>query len=491
VIKVRETLAIRLGFVILALAGLIATLGLVLGVSYKAEQQIAIRLAQAEMANVSAKLEGLTDRQQATEIYSLVSLRHMASQLARGADPAGIVPGQAAGPGQCTTPERDQRIIAARFAPSNLPVELGNNVAGTPLDWTKIKLDDRPIQQIEIPIGAACNTGRAWAQVVIARFGQTSVVTGWITQPLLELGRLYWVQVSFGFGLFLSLGICAAVLLERRAQAQMRHLTSVLHQVGQGNFDVQAEQGKQGSEYRLLAQAIGAMAQQLASLHAGLNSLMDRTAHDLRTPLARALARISGVIAEQSDPNKRTELEGVEADLRDLSGRFGAMLALREASTLDPDLGDALNLAEVAELAGALYQDLDIADDKFISLDLKPAWVRAQRGLIQNAVANLIDNALRFAPKGTQVDIITDTIEGKATLIVRDAGPGVDPNLLASIFEAGVTSRASEGGYGLGLTTVREVAHKHGGQITLENGIPPIGLVATLSFPAIPTQRPA
>ena len=122
---------------------------------------------------------------------------------------------------------------------------------------------------------------------------------------------------------------------------------------------------------------------------------------------------------------------------------------------------------------------------KSIKLDLKPAWVRAQRGLVQIAVANLLDNALRFAPAGSQVEIVTQTIGGKATLAIIDAGPGIAAALLSNVFEAGVKSRATEGGYGLGLTTVREVAHKHGGQITLENRTPAAGLEATLSLPAI------
>jgi signal transduction histidine kinase len=490
VIEMRDTLLSRLGFVALALVSLVATLGLVLIIAHQSDQQIASRLAQAEMVNVKAKIEGLSDQKLVVEISNLVASRHLSSQIARGADIANGTNAQVASTTACTTPLRDQRIISAAFAADQLPGEPETRFAGTPLDWSKVKLNSGDSYQIAIPIGAACNLQLASAQIVVAHIGKTMVVTGWMTEPLSQLAIRYWKPASFAFGTFLILGICVAFLTERRARTQMRHLTAVLRQVGEGNFDAAPLTGTRDSEYRQLSVAISSMAQQLKGLHAGLSSLMDRTAHDLRTPLARAIARINNVMSVQSDPADIAQLANVEADLRDLSGRFGAMLSLREAATLDPDLGEPINLAEIAELAAALYQDLDIGQDKNVTLDLAPAWIRAQRGLIQNAVANLLDNALRFAPRGGRVDISTTTQNNTAILSITDNGPGLDPNQACNIFEAGVTTRSEEGGYGLGLATVREVARRYGGTITLVNRATQnghdSGAKATLSLPSPP-----
>jgi signal transduction histidine kinase len=123
-------------------------------------------------------------------------------------------------------------------------------------------------------------------------------------------------------------------------------------------------------------------------------------------------------------------------------------------------------------------------------VNLAPAWLYAQRGLIQNAVANLLDNALRFTPVGGHVEIATITHSNKAILTICDSGPGFDPSQASRIFEPGVTSRSDEGGFGLGLATVREVAHRYGGTVTLENrtiqNVTARGAVATLSFPSTP-----
>ena len=499
-IKLRDTLLIRLGFVALSLLAMIATFGLVLQIAYQTEQQIATRLAQAEMNNIAAKIAGLDDQQKVVEIALIVASRHMASQLARGADLANGDQALTPNPLSCATPQRDRRVIGASFAPDQLPGEAETKVSGTPLDWTKVSPEGGTIQQILIPTGAACNTVPVSAQVIIARFGKTTLVTGWMTETLQQLAVRHWKPASLAFGVLLSIGVCVALLMEQRSRAQMRQLTFVLKQVGEGNFDARPVPKTQDSEYRQLSDAILAMAGQLKHMHAGLNSLMDRTAHDLRTPLARAIARINSVIEKQSDPNDLAQLQDVEADLRDLSGRFGAMLALREAAALDPNLGEPINLAEIAELAAGLYQDLDIGQGKVITLDVLPAWVCAQRGLIQNAVANLLDNALRFTPVGGQVDIVTRTVGNMAILILSDSGQGLDPSLglglglgldlnpSAEIFEAGVTTRAHDGGYGLGLATVREVARRYGGTITLENRAEQPGAIATLSFMAVPDQ---
>ena len=478
----RDTLLIRLGFVALTLVAMVATFGLILQVAHQTEQQIATRLAQAEMNNIAAKITDLSDQQQAIEIATLVTSRHLASQLARGADLITSNLAQAPNPLFCATPLRDRRVIGAAFAPDQLPGHLQTKFSGTPLDWTKIKPSAGNIQQILIPISAACNTEPVSAQVIVAQFGKTTIVTGWMTETLQQLAIRHWKPASLGFAILLGVGVCVAFLMEQRSRVQMRHLTLVLKQVGQGNFDPHPVLNAQDSEYQQLSDAILMMAGQLKNMHAGLNSLMDRTAHDLRTPLARAIARIDLVIANQPSPADLAQLQSVEADLRDLSGRFGAMLALREAATLDPNLGEPVNLAEISELAAALYQDLDIGQGKAITLTLAPAWVRAQRGLIQNAVANLLDNALRFTPKGGQVDIETKIIGAMAILTISDSGPGLDLNQSSEIFEAGVTTRAHDGGYGLGLATVREVATRYGGTVTLENRTPQKGAVATLSL---------
>jgi signal transduction histidine kinase len=490
VIRLSDTLLNRLGFVALTLLGLVATLGLVLIVARQSDQQIAARLAQAEMANIRAKVEGLTGQTLVVELSNIAASRHLSSQIARGADIANGTTAQAPNPTSCATPMRDQRIISAVFSPDQLPGEPDTKHAGTPLDWSKIKPNSGANQQITIPIGAACNAKLASAQIVVAQFGKTRIVAGWMTEPLSQLGVRYWQPASLAFVTLLIIGVCIALLTERRARAQMRHLTWILQQVGEGNFDASPQSGIRDGEYRQLSVAIGSMAQQLRVLHAALNSLMDRTAHDLRTPLARAIARISNVMSTQTDPSNVAQLANVEADLRDLSGRFGAMLSLREAATLDPGIGEPVNLAEIADLAAALYQDLDIGQDKILIVNLAPAWLYAQRGLIQNAVANLLDNALRFTPVGGHVEIATITHSNKAILTICDSGPGFDPSQASRIFEPGVTSRSDEGGFGLGLATVREVAHRYGGTVTLENrtiqNVTARGAVATLSFPSTP-----
>ena len=105
-----------------------------------------------------------------------------------------------------------------------------------------------------------------------------------------------------------------------------------------------------------------------------------------------------------------------------------------------------------------------------IMLDVHPAIVEASRDELHRLTINLLENALRHTPPGTRIRVWTDTNGSEATLIVQDDGPGVPPELAATIFERFVRGAGDRGGsFGLGLAIVQAVAVSHGGSVTLES----------------------
>jgi two-component system OmpR family sensor kinase len=120
----------------------------------------------------------------------------------------------------------------------------------------------------------------------------------------------------------------------------------------------------------------------------------------------------------------------------------------------------------VVEAAGELGP---VSGDHDIVLDVHPAVVEAARDELHRLTVNLVENALRHTPAGTQIHISTAASNGQATLVVEDDGPGVAAELAPTLFERFVRGAGDRGGsFGLGLAIVKAVAESHGGSVALE-----------------------
>jgi signal transduction histidine kinase len=169
-----------------------------------------------------------------------------------------------------------------------------------------------------------------------------------------------------------------------------------------------------------------------------------------------------------------------------LLGTFTALLSIAEAEAGSNRAGmETVDLAEIAGSVAELYEPF--AEEKGLTLevDAEPSvTVRGDRHLIAQAVANLIDNAIKYTPDG-RVRLSVARGPGGARLEVVDSGPGIPPDRRDAVFDRFVRLEGSRStpGNGLGLSLVRAVARLHGGTVTLsDNGAEP-GLRATLTLP--------
>jgi signal transduction histidine kinase len=140
-------------------------------------------------------------------------------------------------------------------------------------------------------------------------------------------------------------------------------------------------------------------------------------------------------------------------------------------------------LTDLAELYGAVAEERDITLTLHADPPL-PAW--GDRELIQQAVANLLDNAVKFSPEGAEITLKASTRPGVVRISVGDRGPGIpeeDRNRATERFYRGETARHTPGS-GLGLALVQAVAQLHGGALLLEDNQP--GLCAVLVLAAEP-----
>ncbi|MBP0462496.1 HAMP domain-containing histidine kinase [Roseomonas sp. PWR1] len=286
--------------------------------------------------------------------------------------------------------------------------------------------------------------------------------------------------------LFAFLG---AAVLRRALANRLRPATRTAEAIAAGDLSRRVPSSGRADEFDRLGESMNTMLDRIDRLMEGVRGVSDSIAHDLRTPIARARAKLEEALADTSEPGAlRAAIEQAIADLDHITRVFGALLRIAEAeagarraafATLDL----AAVLADVAEFYGAVAESRGQALETDLPerLDLV-----GDRELLAQAVGNLIDNALKFTPPGGRVLLSARILAREGVEVsVADSGPGLPLEDRARAGERFFRADASRGtpGSGLGLSLVRAVAHLHGGDLLLDDAEPgrePPGLRASL-----------
>jgi signal transduction histidine kinase len=335
---------------------------------------------------------------------------------------------------------------------------------------------------------------RLAAGVAVTLPGGASLLVGRDLEPQRALAATTrWLFLA-GFGGLALAGLLAGLVTSRLSLGRVAAISRTSDEIMAGDLSRRVPLTGSGDELDHLAGNLNAMLDRIESLMAGLREVSDNIAHDLKTPLTRLRARAEA--AQRGGPQEHGEgLAHVIEDADELIKTFNALLLIArlEAGALDAS-AEAFDVAALARDVAELYEP--VAEDAGLRLECRPtaeAPIRANRQLIGQAIANLIDNAIKYgrptsAPEGASDILVTvDAKAGEIRLAVGDHGPGIPAADRERVLKRFVRLEASRTrpGTGLGLSLVSAVARLSGGRLQLEDNAPGLKVVLIL-----PTPRP-
>ena len=289
-----------------------------------------------------------------------------------------------------------------------------------------------------------------------------------------------WVMISL-------LAAGGALAIRRIFRQVVRSIARTTAAVAQG--DLSQRIPLTGNETDLVAQTVNTMLERINRLMDGVKQVSNAIAHDLRTPIARARARLEDANRTATSAEElHAAIDRAVMDLDRVTSIFEALLRIAQLEA--GARRAAFTILDVRSLLEGLSELYEASvEDAGLRLIFRAGNVRPVNGdphLLQQAVANLLDNAIKFAPPDTAITLSVEMRGERLAITVADQGPGMSEDDLCRASERFFRAETARNtpGAGLGLSLVQAVMSLHGGALELKNGGQ--GLTATLLLPVIP-----
>lgn len=304
------------------------------------------------------------------------------------------------------------------------------------------------------------------------------------------------VSLSVALLAALAAALAVSAYVARRVARPVGQLATAATDVAEGRFDARVSSPGLGREFDTVAEAFNAMAARLADMEATRRRLLANLGHELRTPVATIEAYVDaaedGVAVADVDTwavlrSQTARLRRLAEDIAAVSRAEERQLDLRTRRVAASDL-----VAAAVVDARPRFTEKGVRLDERVGADAGAVDADADR--MGQALANLLDNALRHTPAGGQVTVTADRHGGEVRLTVTDTGEGIAPEHLPHIFErfyrADNARDRGHGGSGIGLAIVRAFVAQHGGRVTAASDGPATGATFTVVLPAVTDRTP-
>lgn len=361
---------------------------------------------------------------------------------------------------------------------------LGSRVTGNLRGWPEAVGQDGVWYELAVKQHAKGSVALLRAYVLPGGF---QLLVGRDVTARAELRRLLRDGLLWAMGIMVALGVLGAVVVRSMFRRMIQDISNTTRAISRGDLSRRVNISGNGDEFDELADNINDMLDRIARLMDGVRQVSNSIAHDLRTPITRARARLEDAFlhAEEAE-DLRAAIERAMFDLDAIIAVFQALLRIAEIEAGSRRAAFAeFDLAPLLLEIDELYHD--VAEERGLQLETHiagplPFW--GDRELMQQAITNLLDNALKFSPPGAAITFSARLEDILIIISVADRGPGIsaeDRERATERFYRAESARNTPGS-GLGLALVVAVAQVHNGTLRLLDNHP--GLRAVIVCPA-------
>jgi signal transduction histidine kinase len=305
-------------------------------------------------------------------------------------------------------------------------------------------------------------------------------------EDLDEFAKKIKTALLWGVALIFVLAGVASVSVTRRTVGRIEAINATSRAIMQRGLGNRIPLRGTRDEWDQLAENLNSMLDRIEALMAEVKQVSDNVAHDLRTPLTRMRGRLEKAYNRQHNSDDDQLLIGdIMADLDAVLRMFSSLTRISQIEA--GDRTSAFRIVNLAEIASEVVELFDAAaEDKRGLLNVvadQRVLVTGDRDLLFDAVANLVDNAIKHGHEAGRVIVEVSQNDGSAVLSVADDGPGIPDNECQHVLRRFYRLERSRGtpGNGLGLSLVAAVARLHGARIEMMDNRP--GLKCRLWFP--------
>lgn len=319
--------------------------------------------------------------------------------------------------------------------------------------------------------------------------GGYHLLVGRDSRTIQEAQRLIVDALGWGLAVTLALGLFGGLVFSRASLSRLEDINRTSREIMAGDLSRRIPPRGTDDDFDQLAHNLNAMLDRIEALMAEIRHVTDGIAHDLRSPLTRLRTRLDTIRQRTGDADEvRRMAAECTAEADQLLATFNALLRIAEAESGRGRSGfTTVDLTAVVRDAMELYEPVAQEKRQTIWTNVAAnARVNGDPHLLAQALANLLDNAIKYSPEGSRIALTLGTKPDAIELTVTDNGPGVPEEARAKLtgrFYRVDTSRSTPGS-GLGLSLVAAVAHLHDASLELHDAKP--GLRIILRFPVAP-----
>jgi len=355
-------------------------------------------------------------------------------------------------------------------------------LAGNLLAWPATVPQTPGNYRIQVNVGK----GDQQALVHVAMLGDYNLLVGRDNALFQPLQTRFWYGLSAAVAVLSIAGLLVGIITRRALMSRVDSIRQTVSAIIHGDLKHRLPTHLSDDELNTLSRTINGMLDQIELLVHGVRNVSNSIAHDLRTPLAELRSRLEELsLIRPSTDETYAEIDGAVADVDRVIRIFDALLRLAEIDAGMRRSGFvSLDVADLAANAVEFYEPA--AELKDIDLKMRsngPLLVSADPVLLAQALSNLIDNALKYAPEHGSIEVAVQRRDDlRAEISVSDNGPGIDDAEKSKVMQRFYRGDASRGtpGVGLGLSLVQAVAKLHGSTLELRDNGPGLRVVMTV-----------